>query len=410
MTPDPPVVVSATVRDDAPALFDGRYRRELVHFRTDLPATTSDDIVVYPVAPGATQLAALLAKHLMIFSVQYLRFIAAFMVVLSHSLFSLSSHWPDQWPDDPSHQFVMGAAGVDIFFVISGFIMVFITDRKERTALDFVWHRLARVVPPYWAVTIFLGLTILSVPGAFQTRLELAHFTASLLFLPYPHPTVNETLPLYIPGWTLNYEFFFYTLFAIALAINAKARALLTSFALVTLVAAGQIWPLDNFVYAFYTSPVLIEFIYGMIIGQLVVIGATAQRGTSVALIFLGIAAFLIVAQAWPMSRLSGARPIVWGLPAALLVAGAVFWETDKSARPIKVFVVLGDASYAIYITHAIVLGPLFKVLERAGMTRSLSLAFAGAAIAVGAGVAFHFMIERPLLVFFRPRLNPRMS
>jgi exopolysaccharide production protein ExoZ len=342
----------------------------------------------------------------MIYNVQYLRFIAASMVVLHHTIMIASRYWGEDWPNFRSHQFLGGAAGVDIFFVISGFIMVAITEKKERSPLDFFRHRLTRIVPPYWVVTICLAFAVIVAPSAFQkSRFELPHFMASLLFFPYPHPIANETAPLYGPGWTLNYEFFFYSLFAIALAINASGRVALTSLALIALTIVGFAWPnVKNVAFEFYTNPILLEFVFGMIIGQMVVVGTSVRRCTSIGQILFGVAGLLVANQYWPISRLSSERFLVWGLPAALLVAGSIFLELRKNTKPLRPLVMLGNSSYAIYITHFIALGPVIKACKLVGLSPGFLLTFIGFAATTATGVLFHFVIERRLITFFSGR------
>jgi exopolysaccharide production protein ExoZ len=347
----------------------------------------------------------------MIYNVQYLRFVAASMVVLHHTLLASFRYWPDDAHD--RHQFVAGAAGVDIFFVISGFIMVFISEKKERSPLDFVRHRLARVVPPYWVVTICIAVAMLIAPSAFQvSRFELPHFLASLLFLPYPHPTLNEALPLYAPGWTLNYEFFFYMLFAAAMAINSTNRVALASSALIALVIAGYAWPNENVAYAFYTNPIMLEFVYGMIIGRMVIRGASVPRSASFGLILLGIAGLIAAAQYSLVERLSGERILIYGLPAALLVAGSITLEFSKIAKPINFIVMLGNASYAIYVTHYILLGSILKGCSLFGLSPGFALTAICFVGATAIGVLFHFAIERPLVALHsgRPRSSKRAA
>jgi exopolysaccharide production protein ExoZ len=347
----------------------------------------------------------------MIVNVQYLRFIAASMVVLHHTTMIVSRYWADDWPNVRSYQFPAGAAGVDVFFVISGFIMVAITEKKERSPLDFFRHRLVRVVPPYWVVTICLAFAVIVSPSAFQiSKFELPHFMASLLFLPYPHPTTNDAAPLYSAGWTLNYEFFFYSLFAIALAINVSSRVALTSSALIALTVIGFVWPNRNLPFEFYTSPILLEFVFGLIIGQIVIGGISVRRRTSIGLILFGVAGLVLADLYWPLSRLSSERFLIWGLPAALLVAGSIHLELRKNAEPLKPLrplVMLGNASYAIYITHFIALGPVLKTCKLVGLSPGFLLTFIGFSAATAIGVLFHFMIERPLISIFSGQVGP---
>jgi exopolysaccharide production protein ExoZ len=329
----------------------------------------------------------------MICNIQYLRFFAAGMVLLHHAAAA-----------NGQIQFPTGAVGVDIFFVISGFIMVFITEKKRRSPLDFFRHRLARVVPPYWFVTLAMASGLLLVPHVFGSSVfSLPHVLSSLFFWPYPSPATLEITPLYGPGWTLNYEFFFYSLFAVALAINGTRRAVMVSIVLLTIVTAGTIWPAGSVAYAYYTAPILLEFIYGMMIGFIVSRGILASSRMSGTLIAAGVVLLIAATFYWPVGRLSGDRFIIWGLPAALIVAGSIFLELSAGRIKVRLLLIMGDASYAIYVTHFIVVASFVKTWKLVGLPQGWALVLTSFTVATAVGVAFHFVIEKPLVSFFSP-------
>jgi exopolysaccharide production protein ExoZ len=335
----------------------------------------------------------------MLFNIQYLRFVAASLVVLHHAFAFMSRYW------HRDSYFDAGAVGVDIFFVISGFIMVFITEKKEQSPLRFFYHRIARLAPPYWVVTFLVALALDLAPISFSVPdFSFPHFLASMLFFAYPHPGLNEAVPLYGPGWTLNYEFFFYSIFSVALAINVRRRVALVSSALLLLVICGCFTASDGLTIGFYTNPILLEFIYGMLIGHIVNRGITMQPLASIALIALGVAGLIMATQYWPISRLAGERFLAWGLPSAILVAGSIFLERNKVARPVKTLLTLGDASYAIYATHYIVLAGALQTWRLIGLPPGPLLIATGFAITVIVGVSFHRVVERPLVALFSGR------
>ncbi len=135
-------------------------------------------------------------------SIQTLRALAALSVLFYH---------------ESSTKFTVGAVGVDIFFVISGFIMGTIGYRE--TPLDFMMKRIIRIVPLYWLVTAAVCLVSL-IPGVFhQFSCDLPSLLQSLFFIPYVNQA-GHIEPLMVPGWTLNYEMFFYAVFAVGLAIR----------------------------------------------------------------------------------------------------------------------------------------------------------------------------------------------
>jgi exopolysaccharide production protein ExoZ len=140
------------------------------------------------------------ATRLKLHSVQYLRGIAALSVVVAHSI----SH---PLPSPPFESVLIGHAGVLLFFVISGFIMVTITgDRFE--PLAFIKHRIVRIVPLYWLVTIATAASAVLIPSVFKnTTMSVSHFVASLLFIPARNPVDPRVIePVMKLGWTLNFR------------------------------------------------------------------------------------------------------------------------------------------------------------------------------------------------------------
>src|SRR5882672_247790 len=155
----------------------------------------------------------------MLDSVQALRALAALCVVVYHV------------------DFVgRGAFGVDIFFVISGFIICHVTAKDHD---GFLRKRLIRIVPLYWAGTLCLYCLGLVAPRLLQSEPTLSGLVNSLLFIPYAKEG-GRVYPILFLGWTLNYEMFFYALFACALALNRRLAPITVCAALVVLVAAGQ--------------------------------------------------------------------------------------------------------------------------------------------------------------------------
>ena len=241
---------------------------------------------------------------------QQLRAIAALMVVLYHARMP---HYPT-WN---GHEF--GTLGVDLFFVISGFVIYWVT-RRETSFRRYLLRRLVRIVPLYWMLTLLMAAAVLLAPQLFkQTVFELAHFLKSLAFVPTVNPSrLNEITPLLTPGWTLNYELFFYLSFGFVFFFcgSSRWRIPLFSALLLALVIAGRIFAASDPVILTYTSPKLLEFLAGIWIGAWLNHGA-ALPGKPAALLFL-LAGWLCLLFE-PL--LSG-----WGalLGAGMVVLGAV--------------------------------------------------------------------------------------
>lgn len=123
---------------------------------------------------------------------QYLRFFAALLVVLCHAWQMV----PVVGKGDLGSEFEGGASGVDMFFVISGFIMGYITAERPVTSTRFMLDRIARIAPPYWAITLLMALVLIFAPSVFRSAsFDPATLITSLLFIPWP----SEAVPVLRP-------------------------------------------------------------------------------------------------------------------------------------------------------------------------------------------------------------------
>lgn len=321
-----------------------------------------------------------------VLSIQYLRGLAALLVVLHHA------RNPQPWLFNPLDGFMFGAAGVDVFFVISGFIM-FTAARSEAVA-DFARRRLLRVAPLYWLATLgFLTFSLVLNPDG-VTGWTPAHLVKSLLFIPHESPIhPGEAWPLLVPGWTLNFEMFFYAVFAVAIV---SGRVVLTTCAIILgLVAFGLLVRPAGPIAAAYTSPLMLEFLAGVLVGK-----AWASRPFAVLwpLLPLGVAALLLVASPAVAPEWHALGRMV---PAVAIVIGALALEPLARARPSAGLKLVGDASYAIYLSHIptlmVVTGTL-KRLPLEGWPQFAVLVAAAVAASVAVGVAVHLWVETPLL------------
>ncbi|MBY9062824.1 acyltransferase [Sphingomonas yunnanensis] len=316
-------------------------------------------------------------------SIQYLRALAALLVVLHHA------RNPEPWLFNPLKGFSHGQAGVDIFFVISGFIMY--AAAREESAMQFVHRRVIRVAPLYWIATgvslaFFYRRQLLGLDATLLTKLG-----ASLLFVPHYnllHPT--EIWPVLVPGWTLNYEMFFYAVFALAL-LSRKLVPVVIGVIGVS-VAAGLLVRLPDPLWLTYTDPILLDFAFGLLIARFY--PAQASRWL-VLLMPLGAALLLLtpVPGIW--------RALTWGGPSALIVMGALALEAGGSLPRVAGLKAIGDASYSIYLVHPMVITVVAKVVEKlpvGGLTQFILLLVTAFGGSILAGLATHRWVERPLL------------
>ena len=283
-------------------------------------------------------------------SIQALRGITALFIVLEHIRF-----------------LNCGAFGVDIFFCISGFMIMFST---QRDASFFLRKRLIRILPLYYLMTIGTFLLLVLFPGMFaQTKADPVFLIKSLLFIPFDIGG-GVLQPLMRIGWTVNCEIFFYFLFSAALRFSHRFRGLISGSLLLIIVAAASLLPDPPAFLAFYGNPVMLEFLYGMAayyaarqLYRLYLDDAlpgfrkpAAKQKSPGAGFFLSLALLLLcfaclVAAKPSVNILGFRRPLVWGIPAFLIVMCAFLLGLALPKIP-RQLVRLGDASFSLYLMH----------------------------------------------------------
>jgi exopolysaccharide production protein ExoZ len=343
----------------------------------------------------------------MIVNLHYLRGIAALMVVYHHlSIQTARTFSGFELPWAP-----IGAIGVDIFFIISGFIMWVTTQPAGQDQADFFFKRVVRVVPLYWAVISVVVLAMIVVPEAlFTARMDLAHVVGSYLFVPMWHPAVPDRIwPVLIPGWTLNYEMAFYLLLGSLLWLPRRAQFWATLGTLAALASAGALFAPQSAIMRFYTSPLLLEFAFGLVLGWIYLRGIRLPSSAAIACILVALAALL-----FQEGEPGATRAFFWGLPAVLIVAALVSLDTGKRASTGNILFLLGSASYALYLTHVITLPLVAKgwtVLGAGGGTPAIaSFTALGIAACVGVGIATHLAFEQPVSrLLYRLRARRRV-
>ncbi len=338
------------------------------------------------------------AARPLIANLQMLRGIAALMIVFVHL-------WPllaplNAGPRSP-HAF---HAGVDIFFVISGFIMVHVTTARDMAASRFALDRVMRIVPVYWlfCLTIFAAAWLLPFLGSF--RPSIGELVRSMLFIPYG--SGPNFPPVIYVGWTLNLEMYFYALFTVALALtrgSGRPVPLLIAM-LAAPVIVAPFTPADSLL-RFYGNPVVLEFAIGMLIAQH---HRRLSRLPASAGLAAVIAAIALLA-ALPYDDEGHSRFVLFALPATLLVCGAIVleqrgWRTE--ATPVLQF---GAISYVLYVSHPLVLSAMGNVQERVAALQTPSAALAWSAFAVATAIGFawivHHAFEQPVARALRRRL-----
>jgi exopolysaccharide production protein ExoZ len=277
-----------------------------------------------------------------------------------------------------------GAWGVDLFFVLSGFLMIAITDGGARP-WAFFKDRLLRVAPLYWIATSAMVVAAL-VGIAPNVAIDPVRVFTSFAFIPYgPQTMRNIASPILAVGWTLNVEMLFYTLFTLILFLPRYRLAVLTCI-LCGLVLLGRIVGPTGPILALWTLPILLEFVVGGWVAMMWL--RPALRRPRIALAAVVIFALL-------------ARPAMV-LVTAMLV-GTLILEARGRVPTWRPFLLLGDASYSIYLWQIFPLQCCFVLarLLHLPMAPMAVVAFIGA---IGGGIIAYLLIERPLLKFFHRR------
>ena len=351
--------------------------------------------MVAPVGQGSTNQSTGTSGHLV--SLQYLRGLAALLVVHYHAVGQViglagGTILPE-----------IGASGVDIFFVLSGFVMWWATRDRNPVVSDFMLKRLIRIAPLYWFFTLAVAAIAVVVPHLLRaTTFDGWHVVASLLFVPVWHPFIPHNVegaiaPIMVPGWTLNLEVMFYLLFALTLRVQEARRPWTVAALLLTLYLAARtvLWPTSL---RFYGTDLLAEFMAGVILGYVIDRLPRGRPRLWAGLFALALPAMLVMDHVRPPLIQS----VTLGVPALLCVLSALQVERAGALPRSRLLALLGDASYSIYLSHIFTIAAMRLVSRGVGLDVAigsgvpfvlLCLAAAGAV-----GVAVHLLIERPML------------
>ena len=275
----------------------------------------------------------------MIGNLQVIRAFAALNVVLLHSLFTANSY------ELPTRYFAAlnksewGNSGVDLFFVVSGFVMIYTQWQKPKSAYEFFKNRIIRIIPLYWALTFLFATIYILMPTVFRdTSITITHYVSSLLFV---SNIVADKNPLLFMGWTLEYEMLFYALFSLGIMFPSKLVKFL--FPAIVLVLLSLFTRLDF---------IVLEFIFGMIAAVIFLKVPKIKFALPVFLasvIVLGIDVF---------AETQLHRALKWGVPSFFVVLSACYLPQLKN----RALIMLGDASYSIYLIQIFTIAIFYKL------------------------------------------------
>jgi peptidoglycan/LPS O-acetylase OafA/YrhL len=284
-----------------------------------------------------------------------------------------------------------GANGVDIFFVISGFIMLYSQFVNKRNFIDFITSRAIRIVPLYWFLTTLVIVGFVVFPSAFRqleitTGLAIAsYFFASGAFF--------GSDPIVYVGWTLEWEMLFYLIFGLSFFFTSWKKSIL--FILLALAAVAAI----------ASNMIILEFFGGLLIAIIYHEKIVSKR-LGAWLLIVGCI-LLAVSLTSIVKELELNRVIIWGLPSLLIVLGAISIK-QYFFKPIMF---LGEASYSIYLVQMLSIPMFYKLVTNFELSLNADLiALMCLLFSVIAGAFLYALIETPVTKYLRVRFSSSKS
>jgi exopolysaccharide production protein ExoZ len=311
-------------------------------------------------------------------------------------------------------QFLVAGACIDIFFVLSGFLMVYSTERlfgQPGAMRIYFVRRAGRIIPMYWAATtvvlVYMIVHYGGVANAIGGAPGIDYIICSYLFIPYGH---DWGAPLHGVGWSLVSEVFFYVLFGLLVMWSRRTVVLAVSAFFIAIVAIGQIFPALPNPFHYWTHPLILEIVCGM------AIALAYRNGFRLAPrhVYLVVAAGLAVLfWSWRQEQFfladSVARVFIWGLPAVAIVGALALAREPMRRTPVsRLFAFFGAAGYSLYLFHTLGLGLPTMLLGRwIDLAHLPWLHFALLLVCVSVpGLVLYRLVEKPLTDYFHRKAD----
>jgi len=316
-----------------------------------------------------------------------MRAIAALLVVIHHAAWK-----GEQYSSNPLSWFHIGGIGVDLFFIISGYIMCYTVDQKKVDFLSFIKARFLRIIPLYWALTTLALGIYLFFPDKVNSSGGSTNIISSYTLFP------AEGKYLINNGWTLSYEFLFYFIFSACLTFNSLIKYLIPCFIILLLVLLGWLIGEGHYLIDFLTSEYLLEFMFGILafyfsknIRNNFYYGATLISASIAAIVFVNV------------NNLELNRTIQYGIPSFTFFLGMLLMESRfKNSNPTllgSILKSLGDSSYSLYLFHPFSLVACSIALSRFGLA-DYGVIFVGVLVLTSliSGHLCYLILEKPLV------------
>lgn len=340
--------------------------------------------------------------------IQMMRGIASLLVVLLHVSVLYTQTFGGHFLFDI---FSFGGSGVDIFFVLSGFIITYTNSRNiavPRAATGFVKRRFIRIFPIYWIIISVLLLVRVAFPSFYNTGMDMhpANLIGTYLLLP-DHFMINGV------SWSLTNELFFYLLFLIAFLLPSPrvSFVLMCIYMLVLLIPgiAGYDYSGGNILTQLLLFPMNTEFFMGVAIALVFEkLPAKMIMPCIIAGVVLFIAGAVLANCNIVLAGNAYNRVLLFGVPSFLLILGIVALETRRNFDLHSVFLSLGDASYSIYLFHLPVVAAFYKIVQKLGMKGDVLIHIMAALLIAGiciAGICIYKKLEFPLIRWLNRKL-----
>jgi len=349
-------------------------------------------------------------------SIQLLRAIAVISVIYNHSfIIARGNNFSDSLQ---SHFFNLRhwtSIGLDLFFVVSGVIMTIVTKsylKKQNGWFEFLLKRMVRILPLYW----LLSVVVYFERYAIKHPVGHDEIAKTILFFPI-FAARNALLPIIGQGWSLTFEIYFYLIIVIALVFKPKQifRPLIAT--LIILATIGCFVNAHNVLLRFLTTPILLEFAFGVAVGigyqyfmghykttKLSTIKVLSVTATVIGLVLM-LASLLYDSDAISTpavvltdNTMALWRSLIWGLPCAIFVFGLMFMEQAFKLTIPSIWIKIGDASFSGYLTHMLVILTVGKLYPKLGLNNGDVFIIIATLASIAMSLPIYQFVEKPLL------------
>lgn len=309
----------------------------------------------------------------MIQNIQTMRVLFTFLVITAHLENAYAVIGLDKLIIALAH------VSVDGFIVVSAFLIPFTQALRPKPPLAFLGRRLARLVPLYWAVTLFVAAIALALPHIFaHTMVTPETLLKSLFFIPY-QKSWGQIEPIVYVGWTMNLFVAYILLHTLSLKVAGKYAWVMTVAVLLALVTYGFVFKPQEAIAKFFTGPRLLSFVAGLLLctwwlhARNSRLFEAPQKWLKPTLYAMAIVGFVLCTLRdtilpLPISRYFGP------LFACMLIAAVIMLDRVGAVHRSRLRDRLAEASFAIYLTHYLVTEAVIRIVPKLHLTDAFTV------------------------------------